>query len=373
MTALFCGKEVTVICAPGSYSLLLSVQLYLMKASGARLIFLESSDSNQIRADSKILAQEKGLTVIDFSFISQWAMLGAATIGFEMLEETPGAHTVILPYQNYSVSWTYILGTALVLKSIKPEIRVCISRLDEKALEKKPISRIFPDLSESNWISLIDEKASLQELFDTLDTEGKGVVTQASFQNFLNSIGANSSRHQVHFPKDRFTWGDFKSHLVSQRLESLKNIPGPTTNLYNFAQIDNLLKLKIIDEVATLSTIEIANAFLRTIDYTHTIVDAKGAIALASLFYSKFQVRENEKVIALVTGGQIDVVDLQLMLDYAFEVTGHNLELHIQLPEDFPSISDALEIISRHGASVYDVDTSRARYTAGLGKNDSDH
>jgi len=368
MTALFCGKEVTVICAPGTYSLLLSVQLYLMKAAGAKLIFLDSTDTNQIRIDSKILAQEKSLTVIDFSFISQWAMLGAATIGFEMLEETPGAHTVILPYQNYSVSWTYILGTALVLKSIKPEIRICLARLDEKALEKKPISRIFPDLSESNWISLVHEKASLQELFDTLDTEGRGVVSQISFQNFLNSIGANSSKHRVQFPRDKFNWGDFKSHLITQRLESLKNVPANTMSLYNFAQLDNLMKLKIVDEVATLSTVEIANAFLRTIDYTHTLVDAKGAIALASLFYSKFQVRENEKVIALVTGGQIDVVDLQIMLEYAFEVTGHNLELHLQLPDDFPSISGALEIISRHGASVYDVDPSTCRYRAGIGK-----
>jgi threonine dehydratase len=64
---------------------------------------------------------------------------------------------------------------------------------------------------------------------------------------------------------------------------------------------------KLVDEIVTVSEEEIASAILYLLEKEKTVAEGAGAVAVAALLNHKVQGLEGRRVVALVSGGNIDV------------------------------------------------------------------
>ncbi len=60
--------------------------------------------------------------------------------------------------------------------------------------------------------------------------------------------------------------------------------------------------VRLVDEVVEVSEDQAVIAFIKCLEYTHTLTNGKGSIALAGLFSGKIQLRKDESVAVLIMG-----------------------------------------------------------------------
>lgn len=89
-----------------------------VRALGAQVLLCGES-YDEAAAECARLERERGLTYVP-PFDDPWVIAGQGTIGIELLEELPGIDTAVVPLSGGGL----ICGIALVLKSVRPEVRV---------------------------------------------------------------------------------------------------------------------------------------------------------------------------------------------------------------------------------------------------------
>ena len=88
------------------------------KGFGAEVIF-EGTTSLHRRARAEALAAERGLTMVP-PFDHEWIIAGQGTLGLEILEQLPGAGTVLAPIGGGGL----VSGVAAAIKQSRPAIQV---------------------------------------------------------------------------------------------------------------------------------------------------------------------------------------------------------------------------------------------------------
>lgn len=58
----------------------------------------------------------------------------------------------------------------------------------------------------------------------------------------------------------------------------------------------------MIDDVVVVSEDQAVQSFIKCLEYTHTLTNGKGSIALAGLFSGKIQVKKDENLAVLIMG-----------------------------------------------------------------------
>ncbi|MFX0174212.1 MAG: threonine ammonia-lyase, partial [Candidatus Hodarchaeota archaeon] len=113
-----------------------------------------------------------------------------------------------------------------------------------------------------------------------------------------------------------------------------------------------------LDDVVIVEEEEIAQAMLLLLERCKTVAEGAGAVALAALLY-KDVVKKGEKVVLVVSGGNVDITILSKLITQGLIKSGRYKELKV-LVEDKPGkLESLLKFISSSEANIIDIDLDR--------------
>ncbi len=115
---------------------------------------------------------------------------------------------------------------------------------------------------------------------------------------------------------------------------------------------------KYVDKVVTVSDDEIAAAILAMIEQHKLVAEGAGAVAAAAVMFNKLPV-EGQKVVCLVSGGNIDVSTLNRVIGRGLAKSGRAVTLIIDLPDKPGQLSGVCSIVAEQGGNVLSVNHER--------------
>ncbi len=124
---------------------------------------------------------------------------------------------------------------------------------------------------------------------------------------------------------------------------------------------------KYVDDIVTVEEEEIANAILLLLENEKTLAEGAGAAATAALLNRRVSL-SGKKIIALVSGGNIDVTLLSRIIERGMVKDGRLVRLRIHLP-DYPGALHGLTgILAKHRANIVETAYDRAYHGVNLGE-----
>ena len=109
-----------------------------------------------------------------------------------------------------------------------------------------------------------------------------------------------------------------------------------------------------VDEIALVTDDEVSSAILALIEKQKMIAEGAGAVAVAAVMFNKFNLK-NKRVVAVVSGGNIDVTSLSRVIDRGLLKSGRSSSLLIELIDKPGQLKDISRIIADHGGNVTGV------------------
>ena len=118
------------------------------------------------------------------------------------------------------------------------------------------------------------------------------------------------------------------------------------------------LILEYVDEVVEVSDNEIANAILFLLEKHKLMVEGAGAVSVAAIMHDKVDI-SNKKVCAVVSGGNIDVTMLSLIIEKGLVKSYRKMNLIVTLMDKPGSLMKLTEIFTQCSANIIEIDFSR--------------
>ena len=109
-----------------------------------------------------------------------------------------------------------------------------------------------------------------------------------------------------------------------------------------------------VDEIALVSDDEVSSAILALIEKQKMIAEGAGAVDVAAVMFNKFNLK-NKRVVAVVSGGNIDVTSLSRVIDRGLLKSGRSSSLLIELIDKPGQLKDISRIIADCGGNVTGV------------------
>ncbi len=109
-----------------------------------------------------------------------------------------------------------------------------------------------------------------------------------------------------------------------------------------------------VDEIALVTDDEVASAILTLIEKQKMIAEGAGATAVAAVMFDKFDLK-GKRVVAVVSGGNIDVTSLSRVIDRGLLNSGRSSSLLIELIDKPGQLKDISRIIADCGGNVTGV------------------
>jgi threonine dehydratase len=131
---------------------------------------------------------------------------------------------------------------------------------------------------------------------------------------------------------------------------------------------------KYVDDLVTVEEEEIANAVLLLLEREKVLAEGAGAAAVAALvnrripaLYNSATGESDKKIIAIVSGGNIDVTLLARIIERGLVKDGRLVRLRVHLP-DYPGALHRLTgILAQHRANIVETSYDRAYHNVNLG------
>jgi threonine dehydratase len=137
---------------------------------------------------------------------------------------------------------------------------------------------------------------------------------------------------------------------------------------------------KYVDDVVTVEEEEIANAVLLLLEREKILAEGAGAAAVAALVNRRIPMirdsmthdsiardKTGKKVVAIVSGGNIDVTLLARIIERGLVKDGRLVRLRVHLP-DYPGALHRLTgILAQHRANIVETSYDRAYHNVNLG------
>ncbi|KAF2075271.1 hypothetical protein CYY_003400 [Polysphondylium violaceum] len=360
LTALHLKMKFIIYIGPGDLTLSQVTRLHMANARGAKIIF-HKGDISSCFERALQHAKDMHMVFIDVKTIPQYFLLGSATMAHEMIETSPDRDTVIIPLRMYSVGWSYVCAMAYYYKIVKPKTRIVVVQMTEDLYGKDSDGReyirqsLFPDRLEIGWLALVHEQSDLTNIFDAFDCRDHGKFTLADVEKNLANMGGDVERNKIIFSKSSLSQTEFVNEVVTQTQHSISVLEHHNQYFMNQFKLDTLLNNKIIDQLVDTTEDQVAVAFIKCLEYTHTLTNGKGAIALGGLMTGQIQLQPNEKVVVLISGGFVDPIDFQTLLQYGLDITGQSFEIELDLPDNTTALSKVLSVIGENKVSIVEV------------------
>jgi threonine dehydratase len=117
---------------------------------------------------------------------------------------------------------------------------------------------------------------------------------------------------------------------------------------------------KYVDEIVTVSEEEIASAILYLLEREKTVVEGAGAVAVAALMQRKVRGVDGRKVVAIVSGGNIDVNLVARVIERGLVKDGRLVRISVALQDKPGQLAKVSSIVANARANVIEVHHTRA-------------
>ena len=117
---------------------------------------------------------------------------------------------------------------------------------------------------------------------------------------------------------------------------------------------------KLVDEIVTVSEEEIASAILYLLEKEKTVVEGAGAVGVAALMQRRIRGLEGKRVVAVVTGGNIDVNLVARIIERGLVKDGRLVRISVALMDKPGQLAKVSAIVANHRANVIEVHHARA-------------
>ncbi|QIO25244.1 threonine ammonia-lyase [Haloarcula sp. JP-L23] len=114
-----------------------------------------------------------------------------------------------------------------------------------------------------------------------------------------------------------------------------------------------------VDDVVTVTDTEIANAILLLLERAKQVVEGAAAAPVAAILSDELNVT-GEKVMPVLSGGNLDITMLQTVLIHALTNRRQILRLRVRINDRPGKMREISEVIANHGANIHNVRHDRA-------------
>jgi threonine dehydratase len=119
---------------------------------------------------------------------------------------------------------------------------------------------------------------------------------------------------------------------------------------------------KYLDDIITVSEMEIMGALLSLIEKHKLIAEGAGVLALAAL--SKLPASlKGKKIVPIVSGGNIDISTISALIAKALVVRGRVFSFSVELPDKPGQLLTVSQILAEQNANVTKLDHNQAMVT----------
>ncbi len=117
---------------------------------------------------------------------------------------------------------------------------------------------------------------------------------------------------------------------------------------------------RYVDDIVTVSEEEIASAILYLLEKEKTVVEGAGAVAVAALMQRKVRGLEGRRVVAIVSGGNIDVNLVARVIERGLVKDGRLVRISVPLQDKPGQLAKVSSIVANARANVIEVHHTRA-------------
>jgi threonine dehydratase len=127
---------------------------------------------------------------------------------------------------------------------------------------------------------------------------------------------------------------------------------------------------RYVDDIVTVDDSEISEAIVAVLERTRTVIEGAGAVGLAALLHNKISTHFGEKVIAVLSGGNIDITLIGRIIDFGLVSSGRYLVVAVIVPDTPGQLVHLLEVVARLGMNVRQVEHRRGELQVPVGQTE---
>lgn len=125
-----------------------------------------------------------------------------------------------------------------------------------------------------------------------------------------------------------------------------------------------------VDEMVTVTDDEIAGAILMFMERLKLVVEGAGAASLAALLAGRVTLDSERPVVAIVSGGNIDVDMIARIIERGLVRSGRRLQLRVQLPDRPGALHAFTGVIAKTQANILGIEHDRTGAAIPIGKTE---
>jgi threonine dehydratase len=110
-----------------------------------------------------------------------------------------------------------------------------------------------------------------------------------------------------------------------------------------------------VDRTVTVSEAEIAQAVIRHIEYEKCIVEGAASTPLAAMLAGKLPELRGQRVVLLISGGNVDLTVLSRLIETALVMDGRRLRFTTVISDRPGGLAELTKLLADCGASVHDL------------------
>lgn len=116
--------------------------------------------------------------------------------------------------------------------------------------------------------------------------------------------------------------------------------------------------LEYVDEIVEVNDNETANAILFLLEKHKLVVEGAGAVSTAAVMHNKIDI-ENSKVCCIVSGGNIDVTMLSLIIEKGLVKSNRKMNLIVTLMDKPGALMNLTDVFTKSSANIVQIDYDR--------------
>jgi len=119
------------------------------------------------------------------------------------------------------------------------------------------------------------------------------------------------------------------------------------------------LVMELVDEVLEVDDEEIASAILFLLERQKLVVEGAGAVGVAAILHKKFDFKKDANIVTILSGGNIDVSMLSLIIEKGLIKAHRKMKFIITLVDKPGALMKLTDIIKDIGANIVQIDYDR--------------
>ncbi len=121
-----------------------------------------------------------------------------------------------------------------------------------------------------------------------------------------------------------------------------------------------------VRDIVTVSEEEIAGGVMTLLEREKSLAEGAGAAGFAALLHRRIPAIEGKKVVAVISGGNIDLTRLSHIIERGLEQDGRLVRLKVIVPDKPGSIADLAAIVAEQQANIEQIAQNRYAGEVGL-------